>query len=231
MKYYLIDHENAKSAGLAGVKELSSDDKVILFYTDKSNTLPIEFFEVSKSINVEFIKVPTGSESLDKHLIAHISYLLGTTSKDDYFIIVSRDKGYNPICSYLNALSNGNRVFQYSSIEMYLQNVSIDDKEEDEVQIDIVPLDDEISKDIEKKEENVDHENEDLKLLLDSSFPKKDARGAYSAYRKYKSTKDFDKKIKSIIHKRKNIDSKYKKDIINVLINYHNDLIKDELPF
>ena len=44
MKYFFIDYENAKSAGLLGADRLTKNDKVILFYTIQTNNVPVEFY-------------------------------------------------------------------------------------------------------------------------------------------------------------------------------------------
>ena len=45
MSIYLVDYENVKN--LLGIKDLSSDDSVIIFYSKKANTLT---FDIHKEI-------------------------------------------------------------------------------------------------------------------------------------------------------------------------------------
>ena len=129
---------------------------------------------------MEFIKVPTGSESLDKHLISHLSYVVATGKAEDKYIIIGKDKGYDPICDYINnnLVKEKNKVVKSSSIEEYLNGV-IDEGE----------LDNEIEN---KNEDNlvVDDLNELKKEL--SKFDKRTARGAYTAYTKYSSLSSHD---------------------------------------
>ena len=212
MKYFFIDYENAKSAGLLGADRLTKNDKVILFYTIQTNNVPVEFYVSSTNFNVEFIKVPTGSESLDKHLISHLSYVVATGEAEDKYIIIGKDKGYDPICDYINnnLVKEKNKVVKSSSIEEYLNGI-IDEGE----------VDNEIET---KNEDNlvVDDLNELKKEL--SKFDKRTARGAYTAYTKYSSlsSHDFALKIRKIIKNRKNIDNKYYDEIVNILITYRN---------
>ena len=39
MKCYLVDYENVNSAGLTGINKLSSDDLVMIFYSDNASTV------------------------------------------------------------------------------------------------------------------------------------------------------------------------------------------------
>lgn len=212
MKYFLIDYENAKSAGLHGADRLTKNDTVILFYTTQSNNVPVEFYVSSKEFNVEFIKVPTGSESLDKHLISHISYLVAKCNEDDEFIIIGKDKGYDPICDYINThlAKQKNKVVKSFSIEDYLNAID----SEDELVIEI-----EVKEDEEKQIEDLSELKKEL-----SKFDKRTARGAYSAYMKYSilPPHEFSVKIRKIIKNRKNIDNKHNEEIVNILTAYRN---------
>ncbi|HAJ98353.1 MAG TPA: hypothetical protein DCO72_11540 [Ruminococcus sp.] len=95
-RYFLIDYENVHMAGLAGVEELTKNDKVFIFYSQNADSLN---FEVMKLISttkarVEYIKVDTqGKNALDFQLSSYIGYLLGQDEGCECYI-VSNDKGY-----------------------------------------------------------------------------------------------------------------------------------------
>lgn len=46
MKIYLVDFENVKSKGLAGIDSLGETDKVIVFYSENSDTISLSLIHI-----------------------------------------------------------------------------------------------------------------------------------------------------------------------------------------
>ena len=75
--HYLIDYENAGKNGLKGCENLSSTDHIHMFYTDNSKNTTFDFIINHGKAMLDIRKVPAGDQSLDKHLIAYLGYLVG----------------------------------------------------------------------------------------------------------------------------------------------------------
>lgn len=106
MNYYLIDLENVRKNGFLGIESLSEKDRVIIFYSDFADTIPIDLhFQINASpAKFEFRKVSVGSKNaLDFQLCSHLGYLISYASrwkKTSSFYIVSNDTGYNVLINY-----------------------------------------------------------------------------------------------------------------------------------
>ena len=125
MNCFLVDYENVNTGGLNGVSGLSEQDKVIVFYSDKAETMT---FGLHRRLNeskaeISFQKVPTGSKNaLDFQLCTYLGYLICQNEKtndnssgysyyDEYdepketpaaYYIVSEDQDYAVISDYWN---------------------------------------------------------------------------------------------------------------------------------
>ena len=99
MNCFLVDYENVNAAGLNGVSSLSAEDSVIIFYSEKAETMT---FGLHRRLNeskasISFQKVSTGSKNaLDFQLCTYLGYLIaqnGQSGQTDYYI-VSEDQDY-----------------------------------------------------------------------------------------------------------------------------------------
>ena len=102
MAVYLIDYENVGVGGLSGITQLSSGDRVILFYGSNTKTIPFErMVEISRSnARVEFIKTERVAKNyLDFQLTTYLGYLIGQGNSGPY-LIISKDTGYDSACDF-----------------------------------------------------------------------------------------------------------------------------------
>lgn len=104
MKAYLIDFENVKSKGLTGIEQLSEDDKVIIFYSENSDTISFEMHRkvMTSKADIEYLKVRVGGKNaLDFQLSTLLGYLL---AKEIYshILIISGDKGFDKLHDFWN---------------------------------------------------------------------------------------------------------------------------------
>ena len=105
MNTYLVDYENVNVKGLAGVEELTGEDKVIIFYSEQCGTMTFELHERLNQSRaaLEFIKASTGSKnSLDFQLVTYLGYLVATDSKRNY-VIVTKDDGFKSAVRFWEA--------------------------------------------------------------------------------------------------------------------------------
>ena len=104
MKAYLIDFENVKSKGLTGIEQLSPDDKVIIFYSENSDTISFEMHRkvMTSEADIEYLKVRVGGKNaLDFQLSTLLGYLLAKELYTHIFII-SGDKGFDKLHDFWN---------------------------------------------------------------------------------------------------------------------------------
>ena len=102
MKYYLLDYENVNSTGLDGISDLSSDCRIVLFYTKNSSKIDLGFVNLLRDMKAELsiIEVHHGKQALDIQLASYLGYLIGTEPEDTEYYIISKDKGYHNVQSF-----------------------------------------------------------------------------------------------------------------------------------
>ncbi len=99
MRIFLVDYENVNSAGLQGINMLSRNDKLVIFYSDKSNTISFKVVEQIMENNIKFTKIhldEQGMNALDFQLTTYLGVIIERHKKSKNFkvIIVSKDNGY-----------------------------------------------------------------------------------------------------------------------------------------
>ncbi|MGG6296894.1 PIN domain-containing protein [Leptolyngbya sp. AN02str] len=98
----LVDYENIQNINLSVIQEQEIEIKI--FVGQAQNKVPIELVQATQKFGsrVEWIKIEgTGSNALD----FHIAFYLGRFSKDiggGSFLILSKDKGFDPLIKYIN---------------------------------------------------------------------------------------------------------------------------------
>lgn len=102
MSIYLIDYENTKN--LIGVNNLSAEDKVIIFYSKKANTLSFDSHKdiMNSKAHIEYKFVDVGAQNaLDFQLGSYLGYLIRQNENTEVsYNIVSKDKGFAYVASF-----------------------------------------------------------------------------------------------------------------------------------
>lgn len=101
--YYLIDFENVGPKGLEGADKLTKADLVHLFSTSQAAKITTATLANFNATNLLVHEVPTGSQSVDMHLVSFLGYLLGSLSSAPQIVIVSNDTDYDDIVSFWKA--------------------------------------------------------------------------------------------------------------------------------
>lgn len=102
MAVYLVDYENVNISGFDGINKLTRKDSVIVFYSDKANTLTVSLHNNLMKVlaKVSFVKIfGSGSNCLDFQLSTYLGYLISKNQKESYYI-VSKDKGFEYVISF-----------------------------------------------------------------------------------------------------------------------------------
>jgi hypothetical protein len=116
---YLIDFENVGSDGLSGILNLTAEDRVIIFYSTKSNRLTMRAHILIGRAEAQFTYYEAtvgGKNALDHQLSTYLGYLIGTGAADRYYI-VSRDNGYRFASNFWNDLLKSRAVFCVDNIK------------------------------------------------------------------------------------------------------------------
>ena len=109
-KYILIDYENVKGIDLAPV--VDKPYHLMVFVGASQNKLSTDFVVQMQNLkSAEYVRISgNGPNALD----FHIAYMIGRLAErepDATFHIVSRDRGFDPLITYLNAnMVKTNRV-------------------------------------------------------------------------------------------------------------------------
>ena len=101
-KFYYIDSENVGDDWISLLASVGVDDKIFVFYTDKSPHMNYNNLILLKNSpkEVTFIKCFEGTNALDFQLCTEIG-LQVHDNPDAEFIIVSNDTGYDVVVKYL----------------------------------------------------------------------------------------------------------------------------------
>lgn len=96
MATYLIDFENVHSDGLKGIDQLTSEDRVYLFYSQNADSITFEtHFSLVRSVaKIEMFEAKRlGKNAIDFHIATFLGYLIAQDLNESYFVI-SKDNGY-----------------------------------------------------------------------------------------------------------------------------------------
>ena len=102
-KLLLVDFENVQQVDLS---RLSDSTNVIIFVGASQKTVPIELVTSAQSLGarVEWQKIEgNGSNALDFHIACHLGRVL-EKSPQFYCIVLSKDKGFDPLIRQLNKI-------------------------------------------------------------------------------------------------------------------------------
>lgn len=98
--YFLVDFENVGEGGIKIASELPASSYVYLFSTKSSAKVNMAVLANHNLSNLRIFDVPQGSQSVDKHLLAYLGYLIGKYGTKAKYVIVSKDTGYDTISSF-----------------------------------------------------------------------------------------------------------------------------------
>ena len=102
MRAFLIDFENVKSAGLAGIEDLTPDDHVVILYSVNSNTISFEMHQkiLMSQTPIEYFQIRRGGKnSLDFQLSSLLGWMLAG-GKYSHLFIISNDNGFDALTDF-----------------------------------------------------------------------------------------------------------------------------------
>ena len=108
MAIFLVDFENVNSSGLLGIKDISENDSVFIFYTPNAATLSFDAHKmlIETKAAIKYINVAAGTKnSLDFQLGSFLGYLIASHESRDFFI-VSADNGFQAVKSFWKKTMN-----------------------------------------------------------------------------------------------------------------------------
>lgn len=128
--HYLIDSENINEDWIIIAQNIKGNDRIVVFYTDKSCQLHCKnvamLFEKCEG-KISWIRCCTGKDALDFQLVSRLGYMI-SNNKNDSFVIVSNDTGYDPVIKHWQA--EGCKISRMKREELKaLSTEKMDDKE------------------------------------------------------------------------------------------------------
>jgi len=129
MRFYFVDYENVQANGLRGVKNISPEDRVFLFYTENANKLDFSLYEEFLPIHtqIEPFCVQPGQHSLDFQLSSFLGYQLAE-NPDTEMVIVSKDNGFNSVVRFWTG--KGRQVLRVPALAACLMGNRVEKKPE-----------------------------------------------------------------------------------------------------
>ena len=100
-KVLLIDYENVQGMDLSRMKQL--DCKVYVFTGSLQNKIPIELVTTAQALGnkLEWVRIEgTGPNALDFHIAYYLGVLIAKDHANEYMVL-SRDKGFDPLLKHL----------------------------------------------------------------------------------------------------------------------------------
>ena len=119
-RYFLIDFENVADAGLNGFFDLTAEDTVDIFYTQKNNRVSMDFFksylERGCAAALCLRKVAAGNQALDLQLASFLGSLIAGSREGCEYCIISKDKGFSCLPAFWENQKGRGAVRQAGSI-------------------------------------------------------------------------------------------------------------------
>lgn len=97
MATYIIDYENVSVDGMKGLSELTAEDNLYIFYSEKADRMTFDLYRRLSECRArqEFFCASVGTKNaLDFQLVSILGYKVARDEKAA-FVIVSRDKGFD----------------------------------------------------------------------------------------------------------------------------------------
>jgi len=105
VRRYLVDFENVGTKGLKGISTLKGNDRAIIFYTSHLSKKIRKRLDCNSFRYIEGVKVIEGRESVDKHILAYMGYLMAEKSENYEVYVVSNDRGYDRVIEFMNRIA------------------------------------------------------------------------------------------------------------------------------
>ena len=117
-KVLYIDYENVQNVNLSGIAQL--DFRIWVFTGVSQSRIPIELVKSTQVFgnNLEWVSIDgNGPNALDFHIAYYLGLHTAENAKDEY-IILSKDKGFDPLIKHLvNKKIKCKRINSISEIE------------------------------------------------------------------------------------------------------------------
>ena len=101
MKYYLVDTENVARHWVQYAEEADAGDIFLLFYSKNVGAVSMSLFGPAclRGVRFSFIECYVGPSAMDFQIATELGHLV-TLHPDDAYVIISKDKGFDPVVRY-----------------------------------------------------------------------------------------------------------------------------------
>lgn len=104
---YLVDYENTDVSGLLGLQDLTEEDKVVIFYSEKSKRVDFSIVSILTSMKADF-ELVGGQKSapnyMDFWIVCECAKTFFKEGIED-IAIISKDKGYISVQDYFKRMN------------------------------------------------------------------------------------------------------------------------------
>jgi hypothetical protein len=103
---FLVDFENVHIGGLKGIKSLTKDDEIVIFFSENGN----DTIEIIKELrdDIPYAQIVKNSQNaLDFQLSSYLGYIIHRAKCEGFldntqFVIVSKDNGFDCVAKFWN---------------------------------------------------------------------------------------------------------------------------------
>lgn len=99
---FLIDIENVANSGFEGLENLSAEDSLLIFYSEKHSSINLSVHQKLEQspARKEYLSIKTGGKNaLDFQLVTWLGYRLAKVPQESY-VIVSKDTGFDAVVDF-----------------------------------------------------------------------------------------------------------------------------------
>lgn len=103
MNYFLVDFENVKTDGIKDLNGVQEGDAMVVFYSENCKSITLDVLDSIIALELKYssFKVGVGTKhALDLQLTSYLGYLIGQSSIDTNYYIVSNDKGFEVVADF-----------------------------------------------------------------------------------------------------------------------------------
>lgn len=123
--FYLIDFENIGISGIENALHFPPDSNVILFSTKNTAKVNIGVFSAFNAVNLKVYDVAEGAQSVDKHLLSYLGFLIGREGASAKYVVISKDTGYDKIIQFWKSEQRVN-ITRMAALKTEPKNIKIE---------------------------------------------------------------------------------------------------------
>lgn len=127
--HYLVDFENVGLEGIEGLEGLTGDAHIYIFSTKNAAKFDMAMLATFNKIKHGFYFVEGGAQSVDKHLVSYLRFLIGQEKTEAQYVIISKDTGYDKLIKFWES-QQGVTIKRQENIKAEQKRQSVPNREQ-----------------------------------------------------------------------------------------------------